>query len=67
MSCGRLLPSRSRSQLPPVFAPKPTASRRFADEMLARFAVVKRPTLALTSMSAESDASPVAVVPLPAA
>jgi hypothetical protein len=59
-TAGRLLPSRSRSQLPPAFAPKPTASRRFAELMLARSPAAKSPTLPSFWMSPASAASPAA-------
>jgi hypothetical protein len=43
---GRFVPSRSRSQTPPpVFAPKPTASSLFTDEILVTSAVLKTATL----------------------
>ena len=38
---GAVEPSRNRSQKPPVFAPKPTASRRFADEMASAICSTK--------------------------
>ena len=55
-----VVPSRSRSQLLPAFAPKPTASSRVAVETLARSDVLKSATLRSSSMSKTSDWSPAA-------
>src|SRR6185369_17994062 len=56
----KVVPSRNRSQVPPVLVPKPAASRRVTEERLATEDVLNIATFRSSSMSDDSVTLPAA-------